>query len=134
MRWRTKIAQLAGLPPLELMEGFYVPLQSSSGLPTLYHGPETKSADYLKNIDKLLPISWSCLKPDPIHILLNHSDCEGEIAWSDCGPIADRLEKLLPLLPDEDAGGHIGVWRDKTTRFISGLWKAHAAKENVNFH
>ena len=78
-------------------------------------------------------VKWESLKPDALHILLNHSDCDGDIEWKDCGPLADRLAELLPLLPDESAGGHIGNWREKTQQFIDGLRDAFGAKENVEF-
>ena len=133
MRWRQELATAAGLPPLELMEGFYEPL-SSRNLPSLYHGMGTQDGKYLKGLDAELPISWDCLKPDPIFELLHHSDCEGEIPWESCSGIADSLERLLPKLPDGDAGGHIGNWRDKTQEFIDGLRLAASLKENVDFH
>lgn len=79
-------------------------------------------------------MEWEALPPDPLHVLLNHSDCDGEIRWQDCGPLADRLSELLPLLPDGDAGGHIGFWREKTQQFIDGLREAFEAKEDVEFH
>ncbi len=67
--------------------------------------------------------------------LLHHSDCEGEIAWEDCGKIADTLEALLPMLETAgDGQGHIGMYADKTRTFITGLRAAHSAKENVEFH
>lgn len=133
MRWRQKLAEVAGLPPLELMEGFYAPLDVQM-LPTLYHGPGTREKNYLADMDARLPIKWDCLKPSPLHELLYHSDCEGEIAADRCGPIADALEALIPLLPDEEAGGHIGRWREKTTQFVAGLRAAAAAGEPLDFH
>jgi hypothetical protein len=134
-RWREKIAEVAGLPPLDLMEGFYSPLKGKSGygVPTLYCGPH-EPTDSLLRLDSLLPIKWESLKKDKLHILLNHSDCDGDIHWKHCGAIADRLEELLPLLPDEQAGGHIGYWKEKTQTFIDGLRRAAAAKENLEFH
>lgn len=132
-RWRKEIASVAGLPPLELMEGFYEPL-NSKGLPSLYYGIETKDKTYLKDLDERLPIKWDCLKPSPLHDLLNHSDCDGEIESEDCGPIADALEELLPKLPAGDDGWNIGNWRDKTAQFIAGLRLAASKGENVNFH
>jgi hypothetical protein len=136
MRWREKIAQVAGLPPLMLMEGFYSPINPKSPyeLPTLYYGPDTHKGEYLKSIDSGLPIKWDALKPDPLHFLLWHSDCDGEIETEFCNPIADSLEKLIPLLPDEEAGGHIGNWRVKTQTFVDGLRAAAAAGEPLDFH
>ena len=86
----------------------------------------------LEDILPFLPLKWEQLNPDPIHILLSHSDCEGEIASSDCGPIADSLSRLLPLL-DGDGGGHIGNYREKTQKFIDGLRLAASLGENVEF-
>lgn len=96
------------------------------------HGPVIHRL--LTEILRWLPLSWDVLRDDPLLILLNHSDCEGIIAAADCGPLADRLEGLLPLLPDEDGGGHSGPWRGKTQRFIDGLRLAAARGEDVEFH
>jgi hypothetical protein len=139
MRWRQKIAEVAGLPPLELMDGLYASLDMTGA--TLYHGMNTNepaysqdSRPFLAHLDDRLPISWDCLKPSPLHELLCHSDCDGEIAAENCGPIADALEALIPLLPDEEAGGHIGHWRVKTQQFVDGLRAASAASEPLRFH
>jgi hypothetical protein len=135
MRWREKIANVAGLPPLELMEGFYTPLYpkpANLNLPSLYHGIDEEER-YLKHIDSQLPIKWECLKPSPLHFLLYHSDCDGNIPWSKCRKIANELEKLISKLPDEDVGGHIGNWREKTRTFVDGLRLAYSKKENVRF-
>lgn len=102
MRWREKIAEVAGLPPLQNMEGF-------GG-----------------------PIKWESLEPSPLHELLHHSDCDGEISWKSCGAIADELEKLLPKL-NGDGGGHIGSYKEKTEQFIKGLRKAHKKKQELVF-
>jgi hypothetical protein len=132
MHWRKKLAEVAGLPPLELMDGFFT--TGASG--PLYFGDETVSIwrEKREALEKLLPISWDCLKPSPLHELLYHSDCEGEIASDHCGPIADALEALIPLLPDEQAGGHICRWREKTQQFVDGLRAAAAAGEALDFH
>lgn len=72
---------------------------------------------------------------DALVLLLNHSDCDGELPWERCGEIADRLESLLPALTIAgEGGGHIGYYADKTRVFIAGLRAAHSAKENVEFH
>lgn len=115
MRWRMKLAAVAGLPPLELMEGFYGLGISSS-------------------TDDGLPIRWESLKPSALHELLAHSDCDGEIPPDRCGPIADAMEAMIPLLPDENAGGHIGNWRAKTQQFVDGLRAAAADGKPLDFH
>ena len=135
--WRKVIASAAGLPPLELMEGFYRPLNSTefSG-PTLYHGPQTNKAScgfgdrpYLADIDQGLPIKWESLKESALHELLYHSDCDGQIEPDRCGPIADSLEKLLPNLNDE----HRLKFRSTTIQFIDGLREAAASNEPLEF-
>lgn len=132
MRWRQEICRAAGLPPLDLMEGFF-------GKDDPIHDPMWRSAidgaetERVLRLKEQLPIKWECLKPSPLHILLHHSDFDGEIDWKDCGPIADCLEALLPNLPKGIAAGHIGDFRDKTQTFIDGLRCAFAAKENVEF-
>ena len=133
MRWREELAKVTGLPPLMLMEGFYEPLnKEADNLPTLYHGVDEEER-YLKHLNSQLPIKWECLKPSPLHFLLHHSDCDGTIPWSKCRKIADELEKLIPKLPDEDVGGHIGNWREKTKTFMDGLNLAYSKKESVKF-
>lgn len=104
MRWRTKLAEVAGFPPLVKMAGY-----DSPGL------------------------SWRPYEKDPLTTLLDHSDCEGKLAAADCAPLAARLEELLPKL-DGEGGGHIGLWRDKTERFIAGLRRAAEAGEDVEFY
>ena len=137
MHWRKKLAEVAGLPPLELMEGFYYhdeigTLQAVRR--SLGSGPLDFLAESIDELERSLPILWDRLKPDVLHELLSHSDCDGELAPGICGPLADRLEELLPLLPDENQGGHIGHWRDTTQAFIDGLRVAAAANEPVGFH
>lgn len=133
MRWRQEIAKAAGLPPLELMEGFFSGLNSGVSLPTLWHHPIPEYSQ-IRTLDERLPIKWECLKPSPLHELLYHSDCDGDIPWQSCGPIADALEALLPALDAAGDAGHIGLFAEKTKTFIAGLRAAFAAQENVDFH
>jgi hypothetical protein len=99
MQWRRTLAHAAGMPPLERIEGY------------TQHDP----------------IRWEWLPPSPLHVLLNHSDCEGEIPAEACEELADALEALLPNLRK-------GYWQERTRRFIKGLRLAAAAGEPVKFH
>ena len=134
MRWRQELAKVAGVPPLELMDGFY----DSKEYGTLYFGQSLDNQSPYgwkrDRISESLPIKWDSLKPSPLHELLYHSDCDGDIPAENCAAIADALEALIPLLPDGDAGGHIGNWRDKTAQFVAGLRAAAAAGEPLDFH
>jgi len=121
--WQKMIADAAGLPPLVLMEGFYRPLYGRGC-----------SSPPMEDLDELLPIKWDCLKPSPLHELLCHSDCEGEIPADHCAAIADALEAVIPKLPEKDVGGHIGNVRKKTQRFVDGLRAAAEAGEPLDFH
>lgn len=73
-------------------------------------------------------IPFSTLPENPINVLLDHSDCDGEIKWQDCGPLADALESILPQLKKEY--GHY----EKTKQFIEGCRLAYSKKENIDFH
>ena len=67
----------------------------------------------------------------PINVLMNHSDCDGEIAAEVCGPLADALEGLLAHMPER------GIYDEKrpaTERFIRGLRRAAAKGEAVEFY
>lgn len=69
---------------------------------------------------------------EPINVLMNHSDCDGSIAASVCGPLADALEGLIErYMP---ARGTYDEMRPATERFIAGLRRAAAAGEDVEFH
>lgn len=121
MHWRQEVALAAGLPPLRLMEGFY-------GInPNFVYGLEAHP-----DIVAALPISWDLFKNDPLHILLSHSDCDGEISPLHCKEIADRLEEINPKISGEICGNK--EWaQDRTRQFIRGLRVAWAAGENVEF-
>jgi hypothetical protein len=77
---------------------------------------------------------WDETPADPLVVLIAHSDCDGVIHPEQAKPLADRLEELLPKLPDAEGGGHIGSWREKTQKFIDGLRVAAEANENLEFH
>ncbi len=81
---------------------------------------------------------WETTPEDPLIVLIAHSDCEGEIYPEQAGPLADRLEQLLPLVNDgEESWGHIardGGMVAVTKNFIAGLRAAAAAHEPLGFH
>lgn len=112
MRWRGKLCEVAGYGDIMKRDGFAgIPFEGVPGVP------------------------WPDVKSDPLVALLCHSDCDGELAPEICGPIADRLEQLMPALEKiGDLGGHIGDFGTKTRTFIAGLRRAAAAGEPVDFH
>lgn len=141
MRWRSAVAKAAGMPPLQWMEGFYAHADITSEdakrtINAMGFAPESTwardllTAFYYPNN---LPILWSALRPSPLHLLLHHSDCDGEIRWKDCAAIADTLEALLDVIPRTVDGGAGDELRSQTRDFIDGLRLAARQKENVEF-
>jgi hypothetical protein len=104
LRWRCEIARVAGIDLMN-MDGY----AKSGG------------------------IKWESLKPDVLHVLLNHSDCDGYIQWRYTKKLADRLTELLPLLEDESYGSTPSC-RSQTEPFIEGLLRAYEAHERVEFY
>lgn len=132
-RWRVELAKLAGLPPLELMDGYY-DNDHFSLLEYAHPNPDDLAMSRLRRLKEELPLKWEALKPDGLHILLLHSDCEGTLKASECKKIADSLTKLIPKIPEDmDLGGHIGNMRQKTQTFIDGCMEAYNAKEKMRF-
>lgn len=64
-------------------------------------------------------------KREPLVILLNHSDCDGQIEVPDLVPLAGRLKMLKPKVDAE--------WQDHVQRFIDGLLRAWKARQPVIF-
>jgi len=134
MTWRCKLAEIAGLPPLYLMEGFYKEGNPLTDPCWRSQFDKEGSSWYLwREMQRSLPIRWECLNPDILYELLYHSDCDGTLEVEILEPLAKRLEDLLPLLPTEPQRGHIGDWREKTQDFIDGLRLASERKEIVEF-
>lgn len=131
-RWREKLAEVAGYTFHDM---------TLDGKP---YGPGQAVDIDWGNIEKTIGRDlfgrWPSMpvRPDgtadPLIVLLAHSDCEGEIQADFCAPLADRLEELIPLLGDEDGGGHIGYFSEKTQTFVNGLRLAAEAGEPVGFH
>lgn len=70
----------------------------------------------------------------PINVLMNHSDCDGEIPADMCIPLGDKLCELLIRLPNDDAHCFELTTRGRTLAFIGGLYRAGFANEPVEFH
>lgn len=121
--FRKEIARLAGMPPLGLMEGFW---QEDEGQMYIKDWPALWKAS--------LPIPWESLKPDPLHILLNHSDCEGKIRWEDALPIANRLDAICRKVKEPTYFKHgTSCLKDKIRQFSKGLKLAAERKEDIDF-
>jgi len=138
-RWRKEIAKHIGIP-LDLMEGFYnhceISFEDFENL--LISSKDETYPSWARDLclgvtNDILPLKWESFKPNPLHYLLHHSDCDGNIPWSKCRKMANELEKIMPLLPTDSGGGHIGDWHDKTQKFIDGLRAAYTEKQNVIF-
>lgn len=130
-QWRIALAKVAGLPPLEFMEGFWRTGDDTDPffMAGIDMSPERRiewADGTAKHFQSLLPIRWECLKEDVLHELLNHSDCDGKLRAEICGPLADRLEALLDDMPEQ--------WKETTTKFIAGLRDAAEAGEPVEFY
>ncbi len=65
-----------------------------------------------------------------IRWLLDHSDCDGDIAPDKCKLIADAI---WDILPDLDDTGPFSV-RESAERFMRGCIKAYRNDENLESH
>lgn len=104
-RFRVRLAEVAGLPPLEEMQGF-----TANGKP------------------------WTDCPP-ALKVLLHHSDCDGEIEVKDLIPLAEELERLAPLMGEDGDGhiGRGGGFAGCALRFAKGCREAAAAGEPLEF-
>lgn len=121
-RWRNKLAEVAGYQIAKVDWG-----------PGSFGPHDTILIDWGHIADECYMGTWTETPTDPLIVLIAHSDCGGYIHPPQAGPLADRLEELLPLLPEENDPGHIGNWRSKTQKFIDGLRAAAEAGESVEF-
>jgi len=121
-RWRNKVAQVAGYAvwPVKFEDGIL---------------SDTVMIEWGQIRENNLLGHWSSLPPDPLIILIAHSDYNGIIRSDHCEPLALRLEELLPQLEKQDKdGNHFDNYAEKTKSFIQGLRVAAERQENVNFH
>jgi hypothetical protein len=69
---------------------------------------------------------WPPMQDEPLVVLLNHSDCDGEISWQDCEPLARRLDEIA-----DDP--RMAEWRDEAIQFARGCREAARLHEHVEF-
>ena len=135
-QWRIQLAKAAKLPPLELMDGYWESPKKGGhriGLPlTIRVVANTLTLANLETVRESLldgldfePISWNCLRPSPLHELLYHSDCDGQIAWQQCDSIANCIDLISPKMPQK--------WALITETFITGLRLAASLREDIEF-
>jgi len=136
--WRTMLAKAAGIP-LGLMEGhFDWELEDEDASNALgCRATNGESLPWLWELARgavgCVPIKWEALKPDILHVLLHHSDCDGELEAKHCLPLAHRLDELTPMMPDGRGDYPVELWRDRTRKFADGLRLAGGANESVEF-
>ena len=122
-RWRNVVAKAAGYSVWTV--------KGTDG-----YENETVMLDWghldIKNPDHLNG-EWVTPPSDPLVVLIAHQDCEGVIHPEHAGPLADRLEALLPSIPNAVFGLY-GNPREKTEQFIRGLREAVSKGEDVDFH
>lgn len=71
---------------------------------------------------------------DPLVVILDHSDCDGDIHPDDCDPLADALEQILPAMDRAgDGHGHLGAYGAATRKWIAGLRLAAKNGQFVEF-
>ena len=129
MRFRTRIATESGIA-LNCMSGFVI---GPSGKPfeSLTIFGESEESGTVPGFDKYVGrqevIPWENVKDD-IKILLDHSDCDGELTPDECVKIVPRLRELVSNWPEND--------RDKINALYLADGMDEAVKSNVSlgFH
>lgn len=72
--------------------------------------------------------NWLVVPDEPLEYVVNHSDCDGEIAVEHLPALLARLEEILPDIVEDDFGT-----RRRTMTFIAGIKRAIQANEPIEF-
>ncbi|MEQ9091812.1 MAG: hypothetical protein RIE52_12020 [Balneola sp.] len=130
MRFRVELAKRMGIP-LRLMEGFYSDSPDYMDNPFAMlerkypKGNETEMWK-IREIKEVLPLKWETLKPNPIHELLYHSDCDGYINFSSVRKMVPELEKLVNKEEQSE-------FQERLETFISGCKVAIKERSRLDF-
>jgi hypothetical protein len=127
-RYRKELAKRIGIP-LDLMEGFYSNETHNmfSLLNSLYPKGDEVEMILIREFQKILPLKWRSFKPNPLHKLLNHSDCDGNLSLMNIKKIVPELKKLLNEDEKETE------FYKKTKQFIEGATEAIKNKVGLEF-
>lgn len=128
MRFRTQMAEKLGIP-LALMEGFYAADTHNPFTLLNYNYPKGDELEMsaVRRLLPMFPLKWEAFVPTPLHELLYHSDCDGEIAYTSLIEIVPELEKLL--VPSEQDSEFYKL----TQIFIEGAKEAIKQEDNIVF-
>lgn len=139
--FRRQLAKHYGIP-LDLMEGFYADKDEVFCNPFYFAEKELTELSYfsIKRVKDYLPLKWDNFKPNAIHELLYHSDCDGYINWVACGKIAKELRKVLTEIEKDEAAEPITPQRamyngfyNAVEQFMKGCQLAFDSKERLEF-
>ena len=108
-RFRQRLAEAVGINDLDDMAGFR-PLFYDQQNPTEHPN-----------------LSWQPYEDDPIRILLNHSDCDGELTPDECRAVWPRLREMVKDWPEGDYD------RIKALELSDGMLLAATLDEPLEF-
>ena len=122
-RWRAYLASLAGYHVIQSWK--------TNGERCLHCGLTNDDfthphicIDWTMITDAELMGDWAETPDDPLLVLIAHADTDGQIAVRDAGPLADRLEQVLPRINDASSFVIHSQIRARTEQFIKGLRQA----------
>lgn len=101
-----------------------------------YHEYYTEEYDKQKRIaeGRIFPTKslqdYPVLMADDLYILINHSDCEGEISPLDCAKLSIRMKQLVET-KEAKLGGY---YLQNALNFIEALDEAALLNEVLEFH
>ena len=136
-RFREHLQDAAGWPMSEVKDEYGISWR------------ETTRIDWSQITEENISGIWDTMPEDPLVVLIAHSDCDGIIPADACGPLADRIEELIPKLGatekvDPEWLARAGMSeappravydgeQEAAKRFVAGLRLAAAAGEAVEF-